>query len=181
MDLYQAVAVEEDAVFLSENGFYLLIAHLGHKPQGHPPGSQFLNLVTTPEVGQVVARVGVGEPTTIWVEDGIEAGHFFAESKIYTPRKGRRRSLTEAPILVENREELNFLLTEASELEHMVMLAYLFAAFSLKTDASEGLTEEQLEAVKRWEQSNSIYSFFRNMGDRPRGLLLESATTHKAR
>jgi hypothetical protein len=28
--------------------------------------------------------------------------------------------LTEAPIVVENREELIFLLTEASELEHMV-------------------------------------------------------------
>ena len=60
--------------------------------------------------------------------------------------------MTEAPIVVENREELIFLLTEASELEHMVMLAYLFAAFSLKTDASEGLTEEQLEAVKKWER-----------------------------
>src|ERR671914_982495 len=34
----------------------------------------------------------------------------------------------------------------------MVMLAYLFAAFSLKTDASEGLTDEQLEAVRRWER-----------------------------
>ena len=32
------------------------------------------------------------------------------------------------------------------------MLAYLFAAFSLKTDVSEGLTEEQLEAVRRWER-----------------------------
>ena len=29
------------------------------------------------------------------------------------------------------------------------MLAYLFAAFSLKTDAGERLNEEQLEAVKR--------------------------------
>ena len=46
-------------------------------------------------------------------------------------------------------EELIFLLTEASELEHMLMLQYLFAAFSLKTDADEGLTEEQLEAVRR--------------------------------
>src|ERR687893_2699312 len=71
---------------------------------------------------------------------------------VYTPRKRRRRPLTEAPIVVENREELIFLLSEASELEHMVMLAYLFAAFSLKTDAGEGLTEEQLEAVRRWEQ-----------------------------
>jgi hypothetical protein len=60
--------------------------------------------------------------------------------------------LTEAPIVVENREELIFLLSEASELEHMVMLAYLFAAFSLKTDAGEGLTEEQLQAVRRWER-----------------------------
>ena len=60
--------------------------------------------------------------------------------------------MTEAPIVVENREELIFLLTEASELEHMLMLEYLFAALSLKTDASEGLTEEQLEAVRRWER-----------------------------
>ena len=52
--------------------------------------------------------------------------------------------------MIEIRELLVFLLYEASELEHMVMLAYLFAAFSLKTDVSEGLTEEQLEAVKRW-------------------------------
>jgi nitrite reductase/ring-hydroxylating ferredoxin subunit len=60
--------------------------------------------------------------------------------------------LTEAPIVVENREELIFLLSEAAELEHMLMLEYLFAAFSLKTDTSEGLTEEQLEAARRWER-----------------------------
>jgi nitrite reductase/ring-hydroxylating ferredoxin subunit len=60
--------------------------------------------------------------------------------------------LVEPQIVIENREELIFLLSEASELEHMLMLEYLFAAFSLKTDASEGLTEEQLEAVKRWER-----------------------------
>jgi hypothetical protein len=46
----------------------------------------------------------------------------------------------------------------------MVMLAYLFAAFSLKTDAGERLNEEQLEAIKRWERSNSIYPFFRKRG-----------------
>jgi hypothetical protein len=60
--------------------------------------------------------------------------------------------LADAPIVVENREGLIFLLSEASELEHMLMLQYLFAAFSLKTDAGEGLTEEQLEAVRRWER-----------------------------
>src|ERR671917_63346 len=44
------------------------------------------------------------------------------------------------------------MLSEASELEHMLMLEYLFAAFSLKTGADEGLTEEQLGAVRRWER-----------------------------
>ena len=58
----------------------------------------------------------------------------------------------EPQIIIENREELIFLLSEASELEHMLMLEHLFAAFSLKTDASEGLTIEQVEAVKRWER-----------------------------
>jgi nitrite reductase/ring-hydroxylating ferredoxin subunit len=59
--------------------------------------------------------------------------------------------LTQTPIVVENREELIYLMSEASEIEHMLMLEYLFAALSLKTDASEGLTEGQLEAVRRWE------------------------------
>jgi hypothetical protein len=57
----------------------------------------------------------------------------------------------EPQIVIENREELIYLMSEASEIEHMLMLEYLFAAFSLKTDTNEGLTEEQLEAVKRWE------------------------------
>jgi ferritin-like protein len=59
--------------------------------------------------------------------------------------------LAEAGIVVENREELIYLMSEASEIEHMLMLEYLFAALSLKTDTSEGLTEEQLGAVRRWE------------------------------
>ena len=33
--------------------------------------------------------------------------------------------------------------------EHMVMLAYLFVAFSVKTDVSERLTEEHFEPVTR--------------------------------
>jgi hypothetical protein len=35
---------------------------------------------------------------------------------------------------IVNREELNFLLSETSGLEYMVMRAHHFAAFSLKTD-----------------------------------------------
>lgn len=58
----------------------------------------------------------------------------------------------ENPIVVENREELFFLLSEAAQLEHMIMCQYLFATFSLKRDVSEGVTQIQLEAMKRWER-----------------------------
>ncbi len=58
----------------------------------------------------------------------------------------------ENPLVIENREELLFLLGEASQLEHMLMCEYLFAVFSLKRDVSEGITAEQLEAIKRWDR-----------------------------
>ena len=58
----------------------------------------------------------------------------------------------ETPIVVENREELFFLLSEAAQLEHMIMCQYLFATFSLKRDVNEGLTQSQLEAMKPWER-----------------------------
>jgi len=47
--------------------------------------------------------------------------------------------LAEPVIVVANQEELNCLLSETSGLEYIVMLAYLFAAFSIKTDVSEVL------------------------------------------
>ena len=46
------------------------------------------------------------------------------------------------------------MLREAAELEHGIMCQYLFAAFSLKQSADEGLTAEQLEAVKRWRKAD---------------------------
>jgi hypothetical protein len=61
----------------------------------------------------------------------------------------------EAPIVIKDREELIFILSEAAALEHMVMCQYLFAAFSLKRDVSEGVTATQLEAIKRWERTVS--------------------------
>jgi hypothetical protein len=63
--------------------------------------------------------------------------------------------IKESHIVIKNREELIFLLSEASQIEHMVMCQYLFAALSLKQDASEGLDVIQLEAVKRWERNIS--------------------------
>ncbi len=58
--------------------------------------------------------------------------------------------MPEPQIVIENREELHILRFETPWREHMVMLAYLFAAFNFKTEVSEVLAEEQLEAVKGW-------------------------------
>lgn len=55
-------------------------------------------------------------------------------------------------IKIRNREDLIFVLCEASTLEHMIMCEYLFAAFSIKRNESEGLTQEQLDRVKSWER-----------------------------
>jgi hypothetical protein len=54
---------------------------------------------------------------------------------------------------LEHREALIYTLGKAAELEHLVMLQYLFAAFSLKQKVSEGLTDEQKTAVDRWRRT----------------------------
>ena len=56
------------------------------------------------------------------------------------------------PVVVEHREELIFLLRQAAELEHTIMCEYLFAAFTLKQRADEGLTADQVAAVDRWRK-----------------------------
>jgi hypothetical protein len=56
----------------------------------------------------------------------------------------------EPPIVVEHREQLIYLLREAAELEHTILCEYLFAAFTMKQRADEGLSGAQLEAVDRW-------------------------------
>ncbi len=58
--------------------------------------------------------------------------------------------MPEPRIVVEHREHLWYLLSEATQLEHMIMCQYLYAAFSLKRDLAEGLTAEQAAAVARW-------------------------------
>jgi hypothetical protein len=40
-------------------------------------------------------------------------------------------------MMIEDREELIFMLSEAAALEHMIMCHYLFVVFSLKRDVSE--------------------------------------------
>jgi hypothetical protein len=58
----------------------------------------------------------------------------------------------ERAIVVEDRKELTYLLSQAAELEHAVMCEYLYAAFSLKSTPGSGLREDQLEAVERWRR-----------------------------
>jgi hypothetical protein len=65
-----------------------------------------------------------------------------------------RRGLGEAQAgAIEHREALVYTLGKAAELEHLVMLQYLFAAFSLKQSVGEGLTPEALTAVLRWRKT----------------------------
>jgi hypothetical protein len=49
------------------------------------------------------------------------------------------------------REELIFLLTQATELEHSLCCSYLFTGFSLKSSVEDGLTPETVEVVKGWK------------------------------
>ena len=58
-----------------------------------------------------------------------------------------------APIRIENRAQLIYLLTEAAELEHGIMCCYLSAALSIKSDVKEGIAEEQLPIVRRWRRT----------------------------
>jgi len=61
----------------------------------------------------------------------------------------------EAPFVIEHREALIYMLCEAAELEHGIMCQYLYAVFSMKEDAAEGLTEDQAAAVRRWRKQIS--------------------------
>ena len=58
----------------------------------------------------------------------------------------------EAPLVIEHREALYYMLCEAAELEHGIMCQYLYAAFSLKQSKDEGLSAEEAEAVQRWRK-----------------------------
>ncbi|MBV8375303.1 MAG: CDGSH iron-sulfur domain-containing protein [Candidatus Eremiobacteraeota bacterium] len=54
---------------------------------------------------------------------------------------------------VETREELLYLLTRASELEHDLACSYLYAGYSIKTSVGEGgLTPEELETIRLWKR-----------------------------
>jgi CDGSH-type Zn-finger protein len=54
---------------------------------------------------------------------------------------------------VSTREEIIYLLTRASELEHGLACVYLFAGYSLKNDAAEGgMSADQAQMVRGWKR-----------------------------
>ena len=61
-------------------------------------------------------------------------------------------SVREGQMVIAHREALIYTLGKAAELEHLVMCQYLYAAFSLKMTAAEGLSDEQLPVVQRWRK-----------------------------
>jgi hypothetical protein len=68
-------------------------------------------------------------------------------------QRGPNGQAAEPPLRVESREELVYLLGEASELEHGLLCEYLYAQFSLKRGIDEGVTPEQLARIHAWEST----------------------------
>ena len=66
--------------------------------------------------------------------------------------RGPNGQVPEPPLRVESREELVYLLGEASEIEHGLLCEYLYAQFSLKRSVEEGVSPEQLTQIQAWEQ-----------------------------
>ena len=58
----------------------------------------------------------------------------------------------EPKIRIESREELIYLLAEASAIEHNLMCCYLYAAWSLKRGTRDGLTDDEAAKVLRWKR-----------------------------
>src|SRR5690242_14606764 len=71
-------------------------------------------------------------------------------ARVIAARGGK--AAAEAPFVIEHREALIYMLCEAAELEHGIMCQYLYAAFSLKQSAAEGLSQAEADAVGRWRK-----------------------------
>jgi CDGSH-type Zn-finger protein/uncharacterized Fe-S cluster protein YjdI len=56
-------------------------------------------------------------------------------------------------IVIQDREELYYLLSEAAEFEHSVMCSYLFTMWTLKSDVAEGVSATELAAIEGWRRS----------------------------
>jgi hypothetical protein len=97
--------------------------------------------------------IDAGMPATARATKPPRAGPESLQGRLGHAVKLRsKKPVEEAPLVIEHREPLIFMLCAAAELEHALMCEYLFAAFTLKRSVDEGLTEEQLAAVGRWRK-----------------------------
>ncbi len=101
---------------------------------------------------------GAADEAEVWMSTsqgaaGNPAGGRGKLAEVIATRGGQ--AAPETPFVIEHREALIYMLCEAAELEHGIMCQYLFAAFSLKQSADEGLSGAELEAVKRWREQIS--------------------------
>ncbi len=55
--------------------------------------------------------------------------------------------------MIQTREHLIHMLTEAAEIEHNLLCSYLYAVFSMKRRGEPGLSDEQGEAVEGWRKT----------------------------
>src|SRR5512146_2544268 len=55
-------------------------------------------------------------------------------------------------IVIQDREELFYLLSEAAEFEHSVMCSYLYTMWTLKSDVAEGVTATELATIEGWRR-----------------------------
>jgi hypothetical protein len=67
--------------------------------------------------------------------------------------RSAKPATAEPRMVIEHREALIYMICQAAELEHGLMCEYLFAAFSLKDNVDEGVSEEQVEAIQRWRST----------------------------
>jgi hypothetical protein len=56
-------------------------------------------------------------------------------------------------VRIESLAQVFAVLAEAAELEHGIMCCYLYSAFGLKSEPSDGLPPDQAAAVKRWRDT----------------------------
>ncbi len=73
--LDEPVAIEQDALAGGEDRLVLRVVHPGQQPERHPGRPELDDLVGGPDVGQVVAGVGVHDSAGLGLEDHVQAGH----------------------------------------------------------------------------------------------------------